>query len=465
MISIFQAVQSKFAAESFLSLSPSSKNASVKSSTLDFKKLKNDALTDLTTSEQTKVKDEDDQASEQAVETTGLGFVLSCAGQTQYADSAQDAAETDQSAQVQALIDTVTTSGSDPETNELSEGVRALSAGIADILEGLLREGQPADEAMRQAEQLLTSAYEQAVAQQQNASLDTDENSTDAVYDEAGMLEEISSKTMQARLRDLIHEYLCSLENTGNTEQSTATANTQTTGTQTTGTQTTDTQPMDNAMAALQGALRQLNKDAAANSSDDGKQAKMEVMPRSAQSKNAQHFVPFVAAEKSPALTMEMEQTVSSATFVKETDMADNISRIVQSISARFAEDAQEFTISLKPEHLGKLSIKLIMDSDGLRAQIKAADSSVSGLIRSELNTLSDSLKDKGIPVTQIDVSYDTAAFLTDARQGNSGQYPGSSSKNRRTYTLNGTEPYGAIPALTDSQQLLIQGSSIEFQA
>lgn len=414
---------------------------------------------DLTTSGQTRVKDEEDQASEQAVETTGLGLVLSCAGQTQYTDSAKGATETDQSAQVQVLINTAA-SGSDPETNALSEDMRVLSAGIADILEGLLREGLPADETMQQAERLLTSAYEQAVAQQQNAFLDTDESSTDAVYDEAGMLEKTSSKTMQAHLRDLIHEYLCSLENTGNMEGATATTNTQTAGTQ-----TVDTQPMDNAMAALQGTLRQLNKDAAANSGGDGKQAKVEVMPRSAQSTNAQHFVPLVAAEKSPALTIETEQTVSSATFVKETDMADNISRIVESISARFAEDAQEFTVSLKPEHLGKLSIKLIMDSDGLRAQIKAADSSVSGLIRSELNTLSDSLKDKGIPVTQIDVSYDTAAFLTDARQGNSGQYPGSSSKNRRTYTLNGTEPYGALPALTDSQQLLIQGSSIEFQA
>jgi flagellar hook-length control protein FliK len=218
-------------------------------------------------------------------------------------------------------------------------------------------------------------------------------------------------------------------------------------------------------MAALQDALRQLNRDASDNSGGNDKQAMTEIMPRSAQSKNAQHFVPFVAAEKNPALAMDTEQTVTSAAFVKETDMADNISRIVENISARFAEDAQEFTVSLKPEHLGKLSIKLIMDSDGLRAQIKAADSSVSGLIRSELNTLSDLLKDKGIPVTQIDVSYDTAAFLTDARQGNSGQYPGSSSKNRRTYTLNGTEPYGTVPTLTDSQQLMIQGSSIEFQA
>lgn len=399
----------------------------------------------MTASEQTKVKDEDDQASEQAVETTGLGLVLSCVGQAQYADGMQDTGNSDQSAQV-ALINTVATSGSDPQTNELSEGVQALSAGIADILEGLLKEGQPADEAMRQAERLLTSAYEQAAAQQ-NASLDTDENSTDAVSNEAGMLEETSSKTMQARLRDLIHEYLCSLENTGNTEGATT---------------TTDIQTADNAMTALQGALRQLNKDAAVS---DGEQAKAEVLPRAAESKNAQPSVPFAAAEKSPAFMAKAEQPVSSAAFVKETDMADNISRIVESMSAQFAENAQEFTISLKPEHLGKLSIKLIMDSDGLRAQIKAADSSVSGLIRSELNTLSDLLKDKGIPVTKIDVSNDTAAFLSDARQGNSGQHSGTSSKSRHTYTLNGAEPYGGVPTLTDSQQLLIQGSSIEFQA
>lgn len=405
----------------------------------------------MTASEQ-KVKGEDDQASEQAAESAGLGLVLSCAGQTQCTDNTQDMTETN----------LISVSGTAQEATELSASTQALAAGIADILEGLLREGQSADGTMQQADKLLVSAYEQAIAQQA-ASPDKDERSTDAVEGEAGMLEETSSNTMQAQLRGLIHEYLCSLENTNNTDNTDHSKMT----TETTGTQ-------DDAMAVLQNALHRLNSNTStysesgsgSGSDSNGNQEQQIVLPRAAESKNAEHTVPLIAAEKSPAFVMEAEQSVTTAAPVKEADMADNITRIVESISAQSSADAQEFTVSLKPEHLGKLSIKLVMDSDGLRAQIKAADSSVSGLIRSELNTLSDLLKDKGIQVTQIDVSYDTAAFMTDARHGNSnGQYQESPSKNRRTYTFNGAEPYGAVPTLTDAQQLLIQGSSIEFQA
>ncbi len=472
MIFILQAVQPKAAAETLLSPAPSSKGTSVKSSTLDFKKLKNEALTDLTSSGQTKVKDKDDQASEQAAETVGLGLVLPSAGQAPYIDTMQGGTEFEQPVQIiqtvlaaqqvqssspvelvraaQAAINALSANEADLETVGQSEGTQDISQNIAGILEGLLRDGKSADEAMQQVEQLLTDAYRAAT--KENVTLGTDEDSTDAVVTEAGMLEEKSSNTIR-NLKDVIHEYLCSLENTGNTEQTE---------------EATNTRAADNTVVALERGLSQIYKPISGEegeSGDDGKKAKIEVVPRNAESEKAQPSVPLVAAEKSHAFMTEPEQQISATVSVKEADMADNISRIVESISSQSSEGTQEFTVSLKPEHLGKLSIKLVMDSDGLRAQIKAADSTVSGLIRSELNSLTDLLKDRGIPVTQIDVSYDTAAFLTDPRQGNSGQHPGSSSKNRRTYTLNGTDPYGGVPTLTDSQQLLVQGSSMEFQA
>jgi hypothetical protein len=43
--------------------------------------------------------------------------------------------------------------------------------------------------------------------------------------------------------------------------------------------------------------------------------------------------------------------------------MADNIANIVARVSTQAANGTQEFTIALKPDHLGKLSIKLIMDT------------------------------------------------------------------------------------------------------
>ena len=51
----------------------------------------------------------------------------------------------------------------------------------------------------------------------------------------------------------------------------------------------------------------------------------------------------------------------------------------------------------LKPEYLGKLSIKLMMDNDGIKAHIKASDASVKGLIMDQLPALQEALKEKGL--------------------------------------------------------------------
>ena len=479
MIVIIQAVQSNYASESLPCPSAASKSTTVKSTALNFKQLKNDALTDFTASTRKPAKDEGDRASDQAAEN-GLGLVPSgnnqqaCNVQAAEDNPAPDPVNLDGPASriLELLMqpsETAATTGT-TETAAFTAGTDAsevqassnssellnaagdmsdeLLKGIADILEGygLLKDGATAEDALQQAAQLLSSFYNATLKDTNDAApLGADAMySTDAVSNEAGTLNETTLTTMQAHVKELIQEYLCSLENTGNTSESPSAQ----TGTA--------------EFNKLFEGIKQGIKSAAGNADKPDETDKAQPAP--AQPQASQQAYAVAAPSSRVAQSANAAEQSSASSLAGKTDMAENISRIVESMSSQSTESSQEFTVALKPDHLGKLSIKLIMDSDGLKAHIKAADASVSGLIRSELNTLSDQLKEKGIQISQIDVTYDTSALLSDAHQGNGRQYSGSS-KNRRTYAAGNSEPYSITATSADMQQLLANGSSVEFQA
>ena len=57
------------------------------------------------------------------------------------------------------------------------------------------------------------------------------------------------------------------------------------------------------------------------------------------------------------------------------------------------------------------------MDSDGIKAHIKASDQFVKGLIAEQLPELSQILKDKGINMQHIEVVYDNPMFSSTDQQ------------------------------------------------
>ncbi len=150
---------------------------------------------------------------------------------------------------------------------------------------------------------------------------------------------------------------------------------------------------------------------------------------------------------------------------VTQTDMAENISNIVERMSFRSEESVQEFSVSLKPEHLGELVIKLTKGPEGLLAQIKAADASTRGLIQNEVAALTEQLKGKGIELKQIEVLYEAPAFTADPRQNEGRQEAAGNPYKARHYRTSGIEEtYGMIdPAATSA--LLSYDSSVEYQA
>ncbi|MCK5129116.1 MAG: flagellar hook-length control protein FliK [Clostridiales bacterium] len=152
---------------------------------------------------------------------------------------------------------------------------------------------------------------------------------------------------------------------------------------------------------------------------------------------------------------------------VSSKNMAENVSRIAEKMTARTIDGKQEFNVTLKPEFLGKLSIKLIIESDGIKAHIKAGDQYVKGLISDQLPTLSEMLKEKGVNMSHIEVVYENPmSSSTDGQFQRKDWQKQDGKKNLRSIMAVDKEfeelTYNAIP---DLQELSIRNSSVEFSA
>ncbi len=85
-------------------------------------------------------------------------------------------------------------------------------------------------------------------------------------------------------------------------------------------------------------------------------------------------------------------------------------------------QDNPTLEISLKPEHLGKLTVQLSMGENGVTARLLADDENVRHLLANHLGKLSEMLEEKGLKIENIEV----AQHSTSDKPFNEQQYPQS---------------------------------------
>jgi flagellar hook-length control protein FliK len=116
------------------------------------------------------------------------------------------------------------------------------------------------------------------------------------------------------------------------------------------------------------------------------------------------------AAETAPVLAKASQ--VDTAPVVPETQEAEtdfvrnNVIRIVDKVSTNVREGRHEFDVELKPDFLGRVSIRLILEDGEIRMQIKTDDPAVKGLFADQAGSLQNALKEKGIALSNIDITY-----------------------------------------------------------
>ncbi len=107
----------------------------------------------------------------------------------------------------------------------------------------------------------------------------------------------------------------------------------------------------------------------------------------------------------------------------------------------RLSEDLQhlratptELQLTLEPQRLGALTISLTMTEHGLSAHIKTADRQISELIGAQLQTLTEGLRDKGVTLDHVEVSYESLAQQNGQSGRGQGFHEGRQQREQSTF-------------------------------
>jgi len=158
----------------------------------------------------------------------------------------------------------------------------------------------------------------------------------------------------------------------------------------------------------------------------------------------------------------QMKQTTLEAP-VKAENLFDEM---VARIETMKTDSQSKMSIQLKPEFLGKVALEIAMDAAGLHVKISAADGGVRTMINGQINSLIESLGDKGIDVVEVEVATTGAnngAFKES--QGDQAQPNHRRNSFRGAKTVDGAVYYTTLQFDTLDYYLDAGVSSVEYRA
>ncbi|MPM38322.1 hypothetical protein SDC9_84951 [bioreactor metagenome] len=134
------------------------------------------------------------------------------------------------------------------------------------------------------------------------------------------------------------------------------------------------------------------------------------------------------------------------------------LSQIAEKYKVVHTQDASEIRIQLKPDSLGKLTIRLIMEKGEMTAKFIADNHSVKEVIESNFSELRDALSQKGINIQNLSVSvgqqgkwqYENQNFKAWKNNIKRSQYIESSDLEAAASVLDYDNPYNVSDGLVD---------------
>lgn len=90
---------------------------------------------------------------------------------------------------------------------------------------------------------------------------------------------------------------------------------------------------------------------------------------------------------------------------IKDINISNVLEQIIQQVDVIYKEDKNQIKLQLVPENLGKLSIDLISDNQEVKAKVYVESLMVKEVIEGNLNEFRESLREKGINISNIEVS------------------------------------------------------------
>ncbi len=141
---------------------------------------------------------------------------------------------------------------------------------------------------------------------------------------------------------------------------------------------------------------------------------------RSADPLPVSHFSRIDPTSSQNATSLGSVKGAESNGMLNRIDKADLFSQIIDKARLISGKNQTEMVISLKPEFLGKMSLRASMVDNELVATINAESKQVRTLLENELPALRNSLQEQGIQVSKIMIVQESNLSFADWSQGNS---------------------------------------------
>ncbi|MCL6588481.1 MAG: flagellar hook-length control protein FliK [Firmicutes bacterium] len=119
-------------------------------------------------------------------------------------------------------------------------------------------------------------------------------------------------------------------------------------------------------------------------------------------------------------------------------------SQIVERAKFMFANNHSEMEVNLKPDHLGKLQLKIVVENQAVTARFVAESQQVKEMIETNLNQLRDQLRQNGMQVENLTVTVghqmDPQNFNQTGNNQNGSSHLGGQSQDYRLVNENNDE-------------------------
>lgn len=161
-------------------------------------------------------------------------------------------------------------------------------------------------------------------------------------------------------------------------------------------------------------------------------------------------------------------ETLAERALTRPVEAANMFEQLVERVEIMRGQNVDSITVQMKPDALGSVALKLSSDANGLHVQISADNASVKSALDARLSSLVQSLEDRGIRVTDVNVVYSAAGGGLNADLSGRGT-PNEAGEDRRG-TRRGIELADAVGAAQDAfteQDLLtaLGVSSVAYSA
>jgi len=155
----------------------------------------------------------------------------------------------------------------------------------------------------------------------------------------------------------------------------------------------------------------------------------------------------------------ELTELENEVVYVKQ--LRDIVNQVTEKVKVTINNDTKKLEMNLNPKHLGKMSLDISENQGIITTKIKVESEMAKEALESGLQSLKESLEEKGIKVNAIEISVESTAVDINSRQngGNFGQNKENEFAKKKGKKLNlDTEDLKLDTPSLEDEQVMIDG-------